>query len=181
VRVAEFARPATFLPPLASFFPILVEDGDAAVHVAVGHVKRAVGANRNVGRLVEMRGVPRADARLSQRKNRLTVVRELEDLLQAHVGEEHVVGAIDRNAVGHEELVGAPGVQQLSRLGIELEHGRLDQFFSCCCIEPSTGPMEYEHVTVRIDGDAGAFAELSARRQLGPVLDFLVPIRRCRM
>jgi hypothetical protein len=40
--------------------------------------------------------------------------------------------------------------------------------------------MEHEHMAVRIDRDAGAFAELNARRQPGPILRFRVPAGGCR-
>ena len=66
---------------VSELFPIPVEDGDAAVHVAVGHIESTIRADGNVGRLVEMRNVPRSDARLSQREKKFAVVRELEHLL----------------------------------------------------------------------------------------------------
>jgi len=43
----------------------------------------------------------------------------------------------------------------------------------------TAGPVEDEHVAAPVDVDAGDFAELHARRQARPVLDFQIPGRRC--
>ena len=107
-------------------------------------------------------------------------MRELEHLLQRDVGQKHVVRAIDRDAVRHQERVGAPRTNQPAVLLIDLEDRRILQQLGGGRVEAAARAMEDEHVTVGIDGDAGGFAHLNSRRanvaSLSPLRN---PRRRC--
>src|SRR4029077_11049622 len=74
VRVAEFAGAGAFFSPLVQESAVSIEERDAAVHVAVSHVERSVRTDGDVGGLIEMRRIPPADPRLSQREQALAVV-----------------------------------------------------------------------------------------------------------
>ena len=174
VRVAELTVPVALLAPLLHPLASAIEQCDAAVHVAVRHVKRSVRANRNVGGLIEMRRIPFADTRLAHGEDPLAVVRVLEHLLQPHVGEEDVVLIIDGDAVRHEKRVGAPRTDQLSAGAVDLEHRRILQQLGGRRVEAPSGPVKHEHVAVAIDGHTGGFAHLDARRKRGPALDLFV-------
>src|SRR5439155_24475894 len=68
VRVAELGLSRPFFAPLVQESAVSIEARDAAVHVAVRHVKRSVRPNGDVGGLNEMRAVPRPHSRLSMRE-----------------------------------------------------------------------------------------------------------------
>jgi hypothetical protein len=108
VRVAELALAGALLSPFPHPPAVLVEERHAAVHVAVRYVERPIRANGDVGGLIEMRGVPLPDARLTQGHDLPAVVRVLEHLVQPHVGEEDVVLAVDGDAVRHEKRCRRP-------------------------------------------------------------------------
>src|SRR4051812_5471747 len=174
VRVAELSVAISLRAPLPGQLPTRIEQRDAAVHVAIGHVQGSILANGDICRLVEMRRVPAADARLSERQQELSVMGELEHLLQADVGEPQVVVGVDRDPVRDEKHPGAPRREQLAAVAVELEDRRRREQLGRVGFEPAAGGMEDEHMTVSIDVHAGDFPELDARRQLRPVLDLLI-------
>ena len=104
---------------------------------------------------------------------------ELEHLVQADVGHPDVAAAIDGDAVRDEEGSRAPRGDELAALLVELEDRWLVEQFGGARLEAAAGPVEDEHMAAPVDIDAGDFAELHARRQARPVLDFLIRGRRC--
>jgi len=108
MRVAELALTGSFLTPLLQPLSIAVEKGDAAVYITVGDIEGSVRTNSDVGWLIEMRGIPCSDARLSNREDELAVMSEFENLLQGNIGQEDVVLAVDANPMRNKKHVRAP-------------------------------------------------------------------------
>src|ERR1017187_7609789 len=158
MRITELTVARSFLTPFLQPFSVAVEERDAAIHVAVRDIKGPVWTNGNIGGLIEMRGIPCSDARFPEREDELPVVGELKDLLQGHVGKENVILPVDGDAVRHEKHVRAPRRDELTCVGVDLEHCRFGELRCFREGEPSARPMEDKYVALHVDGNSSGFA-----------------------
>ena|SRR5437660_9285849 len=97
MRAIEFPDPRSFLPPGLDELSVLIEFHDAGVGrggaaVAVGYEDVSVGSDSNLGRLIKCVCTRPSHTRLAERKQKLAIRVEFENLLapaifQAIVGD----------------------------------------------------------------------------------------------
>ena len=186
VRGVELAWLVTRFAPGLEPIAVLVDFGDARIHVAVADVGVPGGVPRDVGNLTE-HSIDGRKRRLDMPErfsafvgsfllaakdhNDATFRIELDDHVGAFVGNPNVVVPIDLDGVGE-----GPGVEMVADLAEEFSvSGELEELRSARAVGGTGGiaAREDEDVALRIDGDAGGFTEMKVRRKLQEVGDRL--------
>jgi len=108
VRQIELARVLSLAPALKQKPSVRPELDDAIVSVTVTHIDGTVRGYRHIAGSVEMGRVIAGNSSFSQLQQKITVVRELEDLMKRHISNLDVVLRVHCDAVRQRQNVCAP-------------------------------------------------------------------------
>ena len=156
------------MAPLAQEITLPVEYRDPRIRISVGYEYR-VPAESNVRRSAEMiRHIVRSASRADRHFQR-AIVGKAQHLLALHIRDPDIVCIIDRQAVRHYRLAGAPATQQLT-VAREHENYRLfDRIGRKRLFPIASGTLKHEDMPVAVGIDGADFAPGDAFRDFRPI------------
>src|SRR5208282_1224909 len=124
MRSVEFTGTAAFVTPIEQEFPAGRELRYAAVAIAVTDIDAVVGSERDSGRGIEVRAIQTGGTRYTQREQRLSIIGELEHLLQRRVGNPDVIVVIHTKAMRVYKAIFPPSSKLPAGFSIKTEDRR---------------------------------------------------------